>query len=101
MNPILPAVLVICIARSKNSTYRSQCRSAVLYCEWLLMKSLTDGIDALLVSPGDGWAVAEAVARVLADPFLAQRLGMGALQLAAHFDWRSIAERHVALYGEL
>ena len=51
--------------------------------------------------PDDPVALAGAVQQVLSQPELARRLGEGALELSQAFSWQSIAEKHVALYGEL
>ena len=62
---------------------------------------LVSGRNCLLVPPDDPVALAGAVQQVLSQPELARRLGEGALELSQAFSWQSIAEKHVALYGEL
>ncbi len=53
-----------------------------------------DGREGLLVEPGDAWALAEALRRVLADRGLAERLGAAA---ASRFDdWRTTPEEFAA-----
>lgn len=48
---------------------------------------VTDGVDGLLVAPGDVRALADALARVLGEDGLAARLGAGAAAASAH--WRT------------
>ena len=56
------------------------------------------GHEALLVSPGDSSALADAMARVLADPVLAQTLAdHGRARVAAHYDATRVLPRHAAL----
>ncbi len=59
-----------------------------------------NGVDGLLVSPRDATEVAEAVARILDDDALAQRLRAGGLERAASFDWRTVGARLLEIYGE-
>ena len=54
---------------------------------------LTDGVDALLVPPGDAAALAAAIARLLDDRALASRLAQAAFDRAAEFSWDRRAER--------
>ncbi len=58
----------------------------------------TDGVDALLVPPGDHGALAAAVGRVLADASLAASLVAGGRERAATFDWSIVAEQLVDTY---
>lgn len=51
---------------------------------------LEDGVDALLVPPGDPAAMAAAVRRVLREPGLAARLSGNARRKAEAFDWSAI-----------
>ena len=53
----------------------------------------TDGVDALLVAPGDAVALAAAIARVLDDDDLARRLRAAGRDTAASFDWSLVADR--------
>jgi glycosyltransferase involved in cell wall biosynthesis len=56
-------------------------------------------VSALHVPPGDPEALAAAVARVLDDPALAERVGRaGRERVVATFTWRAVAERTVAWY---
>jgi phosphatidylinositol alpha-mannosyltransferase len=57
-----------------------------------------DGIDGLLVPPGDATALAGAVARVLDDPDLRARLSAAGRERAAGYDWSSVIERLEAVY---
>ena len=61
----------------------------------------TDGVDALLVPPGDAGALGAALARVLADPALAAGLAAGGLARAETFSMRRLAERYLELYERL
>jgi glycosyltransferase involved in cell wall biosynthesis len=54
---------------------------------------LDDGDNALLVSAGDTEAAAAALARIVAEPELAARLGAGALASAATLTWDHRAAR--------
>ena len=58
-----------------------------------LREVLTDGVDALLVTPGQPDALAAAIARLLADPALAERLARRAFEAASAFGWDSRASR--------
>ena len=57
-----------------------------------------DGVAGLLVPPGDEVALAGALARVLADAPLAERLGAGARVHAAGFGERVVVDRIEAAY---
>ena len=54
---------------------------------------VTDGVDGLLVAPGDPAALAAAIARVLDDEGLARRLGAAGRDTAASFDWGIVTDR--------
>lgn len=54
---------------------------------------LQDGVNAVLVPAGDPAALAAAIARLAADPALADRLGARAFADAAEFSWQRRAER--------
>jgi|YNPBryantNP2012_1023418.scaffolds.fasta_scaffold19622_2 glycosyltransferase involved in cell wall biosynthesis len=66
-----------------------------------LFPVLHNGKSALLVSPDDPTALAEAVTRVMSDSALRARLGRAAQDLAREFEWDTIAERHVEMYQRL
>ena len=55
-------------------------------------------VDGLLVPPRDPVAAALAVARILDDPHLAQRLRAAGLDRARSFDWAGVIERLERLY---
>jgi phosphatidylinositol alpha-mannosyltransferase len=57
-----------------------------------------DGLEALLVPPGDAEALVAAVREVLDDPRLAKSLGDGGARRAAEFDWDVVTARLVEVY---
>ena len=58
------------------------------------------GLEALLVAPGDSSALADAMARVLADPMLAQALAtQGRARVTENFTSAQLLPRHAALAG--
>jgi phosphatidyl-myo-inositol alpha-mannosyltransferase len=59
-----------------------------------------DGVDGLLVSPGDPSALAEGVAQVLDRPELAARLRKAGPARAERFDWSVVAGELIELYRE-
>jgi phosphatidyl-myo-inositol alpha-mannosyltransferase len=59
-----------------------------------------DGVEGLLVPPGDADALAGAIGRVLDDHALAGRLGAAGRERAATFDWSVIVGRIEALYEQ-
>ncbi len=61
----------------------------------------TDGVDSLLVEPGDPAALASALARVLTEPALADRLRMAGTARAEDFSMSKLADEYVAIYREL
>ena len=58
----------------------------------------TDGLDAVLVPPGDAAALAVALGRVLDDDGLALRLAAAGRATAAAFDWEVVVERIEDVY---
>ena len=60
-----------------------------------------DGVNAVLVPPDDGAALARAIQRVLTDAALSERLSRGAKDLAAAFHWDAIARAHLERYRAL
>lgn len=60
-----------------------------------------DGVEALLVPPSDPDALAAAVARVLGDRELRERLGSAARERARSYDGDAVYDRVAALYDEL
>ncbi len=65
------------------------------------LPELADGDNVLLVPPEDPAALAEAIARLAADPALRRKLGQGARALAEEFRWETIAARTLDLYRSL
>ena len=61
----------------------------------------TDGVDAVLVEPGDSMALAAALRRVVEDEDLASRLRSAGSQRAAGFSMAALAARYVEVYREL
>jgi phosphatidyl-myo-inositol alpha-mannosyltransferase len=59
---------------------------------------MTAGVDGLLVPPRDADALATAVARLLDEPELVERLVADARTRAAWFDWSIVAEQIEAVY---
>ena len=57
-----------------------------------------DGIEAVLVPPGDPAPLAAAAARVLDDPALAARLRAAGLERARTYDWSTVVTRLEDLY---
>lgn len=66
-----------------------------------LFPLLHNGKSALLVSPDEPVALAEAVTRVMSDAALRARLARAARELAREFEWNTIAERHIEMYQRL
>jgi phosphatidylinositol alpha-mannosyltransferase len=61
----------------------------------------TDGVDAVLVPPGDAGALADAVRRVLVDDDLAVTLVAGGDRRAAEHSMERLADRYLELYAPL
>ena len=57
-----------------------------------------DGVDGLLVPPGEPVALATAVRALLADPQLAARLGSHGRDRVAEHDWARLAARVLEIY---
>jgi phosphatidylinositol alpha-mannosyltransferase len=60
---------------------------------------IRDGVDGLLVPPSDDEAVASAIARVLRDDKLAERLAAAGRDRARVFSWDVVTPRIEAIYG--
>jgi phosphatidylinositol alpha-mannosyltransferase len=59
---------------------------------------VSDGVDGILVPPGEPSALAAAVGRVLEDRDLAEQLGAAGREKAASYSWTRVADRIVAIY---
>jgi phosphatidylinositol alpha-mannosyltransferase len=60
-----------------------------------------DGLEAVLVTPGDVNALVEGVREVLDDPRLAQSLGRAGAQRAHEYDWDTVTARLVDVYRDV
>ncbi len=60
-----------------------------------------DGVNGLLVEPGDEAGLARSLGALLADPSLAARLRAAARPAVAGFTWTAVASRIRELYDEL
>ena len=58
----------------------------------------TDGVDALLVRPGDARALASAIGSILDDAALASTLADAGRRRAASFDWSEVVGRIESVY---
>lgn len=59
-----------------------------------------DGVDALLVPPGDERALAAAIRKIIDSPSMAAFLKAAAAERAETFSMRRLAERYLALYEQ-
>lgn len=59
-----------------------------------------DGGDGILVDPEDVDALAAAIARVLADPPLRERLATAGSERVAEFTWERVVERYLQVYAQ-
>jgi starch synthase len=67
-----------------------------------LLEVVVDGETGLLVEPEDAEALAGAIARLLAEPELARRMGQAGRQRAQEtFGWAAHLEAYEALYHRL
>jgi glycosyltransferase involved in cell wall biosynthesis len=62
---------------------------------------ITDGVDGLVVPPGDPTALVDALQRVVCDPALRERLGAGALRRSAMFDVTSASREVEGIYRQV
>jgi len=62
------------------------------------LEGLRPGVHYWEVSPGNPGELARAVAKLLADPGLAQRLQQGSLKARGRFAWSRIARQMIAVY---
>jgi glycosyltransferase involved in cell wall biosynthesis len=61
---------------------------------------LRDGVNALLVPPGDPVALSNAITRLFNDQALAARLAEAAFEQVPNYSWERRAERLDALLSE-
>lgn len=66
-----------------------------------LPEMLQEGVNALLVPPGDVPELAQALIRILGDPALRSRLADGGHRLADEHSWESIAKKTEAAFGRI
>ena len=66
-----------------------------------IFPAVIDGENALLSAPEDHAAIAKAVTRVMSDAKLRARLRQASFDLASHFEWNTIAWKHLELYERL
>ena len=62
---------------------------------------ITDGVDGLIVPPGDPGALADAIGRVVSDPLLRRRLGEGATLRSSMFDVGAASHEVEDIYRRL
>jgi len=62
---------------------------------------IEDGVNGLLVPPGDPEALARAIDRIFSDGDLARRLSEGAQQRGKDYDWEVLAEHVLRVYQGL
>ena len=61
----------------------------------------TDGVDALLVTPDDPPALAEAITRAITDDELSARLRSAGAARAERFSMSALADAYVEIYRSL
>jgi phosphatidylinositol alpha-mannosyltransferase len=61
----------------------------------------SDGVDSLLVPPGDAGALARAMQRLLEDEQLRRRLAAAGEHVAAAFSMKALAARYGEIYAEI
>lgn len=66
-----------------------------------LPELVRDGLNGFLVPPGDAEAMAQAMARILRDPELAERMGRAGLTIAQNHAQEHTFDRYEALYKQL
>jgi len=67
-----------------------------------LAESVLDGVTGILVAPGDGAALAAAIAKLVREPSLAAEMGSrGRARVLEHFTLEQMAWRNEAYYHEL
>jgi glycosyltransferase involved in cell wall biosynthesis len=64
-------------------------------------EAITDGVDGLLVPPGDAAALTDACITALSDPVRLEKLGAAARHRAADFTVDGMASRLLKVYGQL
>lgn len=62
---------------------------------------VTDGVDGLLVPPGDSSALAGAVDRLLANPALGASLSRAGATQVEKYTWEEVASRYLHIYADV
>lgn len=100
------AALVVLPSRWEN--FANTCLEAMMLGRPIIATSgsgfneaITDGVDGLLVPPGDTAALTDACIKALADPAALQRLGAAAKHRAADFTIDGMASGLLKVYGQL
>ena len=66
-----------------------------------LPEIVQDGINGILISPGDVNALAQAMVRLLATPTLLHDMGQRSRRLASRYDWVRIADQYLELFASV
>lgn len=64
------------------------------------LRLVEDNVSGLVVPTRNSGAIADAIAKLLADPFLRTRLGEAAFERVRHMTWRRTAEHTLDVYAQ-